>query len=796
MKKSILQFCHLFFLLHLLTPISLLAQEVPNNLSGESLRVWLKANYYDGLHTTLGYSGQNGARSYMYNIIDNHNDTLTCVYGGLKVYRMFDLTRAAGTGGVTPINCEHSIPQSFFGESEPMRSDIHHLYPSYQNWNSTRQNFPFKDIEDQLTTKWMLEEVSQSGIPTSNIDAYSEYHSSSFEPREDHKGNIARAVFYFYAMYPTEAGSMSLVGDSSTFYQWHLDDPVDAYEEQRNEDILLYQGNENVFITKPGLLERIWDLGNLPSPNIALEASCTEITLTWGDMPAETGYHIYRSTDSLSFSLLGGTLPANTTTYVDHTAAPDSTYYYHLTAAYHTGESLPGPLCSGELAPSIPPAAVSDLALTATTSSIELSWSDGSRETGYQIYRSVDNSTFHPLGGALASNTVNYMDNTPAGGTIYSYFIVANNTHGSSANSNTIDGQLIEFNTTATDLIISEYIEGSSFNKAIEIANFTGATVDLAKYELGKQTNGAGTWSKLALTGNLPDKAVYVIVNNNASDSTLLAEGDLFTSSSVVNFNGNDPVALFDAGATPDYIIDIVGTEDGGTDYFAQNVTLVRDSSLSEPNSLYTASEWIFLAQDDLSHIGSHRMNLGAILPVALSNFAGFALDGFHRLEWETQIEINHHFYEIQESLDGLQFETIGRRYGRGNTSPLQRYEFLVKAPPSLAYYRLKLVDLDDRFTYSKKIALQRKAAPINIQVSPIPASTFVSVKLEVPTPHDATIAIYDLTGRLVYFDHTFLSKGTHHKTIPLETFNNGYYLLEVKAGGAFIRTKLIKQRP
>ncbi len=50
-------------------------------------------------------------------------------------------------------------------------------------------------------------------------------------------------------------------------------------------------------------------------------------------------------------------------------------------------------------------------------------------------------------------------------------------------------------NTVATDLYISEYIEGSSFNKALEIVNYTGASVDLSSYTLKKQSNGAGSWS-------------------------------------------------------------------------------------------------------------------------------------------------------------------------------------------------------------------------------------------------------------------------------------------------------------
>jgi len=115
------------------------AQIPPDNLSGEELRTWLKQNWYDGEHNELGYSE---ARRKMYGFIDNHNDTITCVYSGF--------TRLNDYGNQitfpSPINTEHTVPQSLFSQAEPMRSDIHAIFPTYINWNSERGNSPFLDI--------------------------------------------------------------------------------------------------------------------------------------------------------------------------------------------------------------------------------------------------------------------------------------------------------------------------------------------------------------------------------------------------------------------------------------------------------------------------------------------------------------------------------------------------------------------------------------------------------------------------------------------------------------------------
>lgn len=159
---------------------------------------------------------------------------------------------------------------------------------------------------------------------------------------------------------------------------------------------------------------------------------------------------------------------------------------------------------------------------------------------------------------------------------------------------------------TASELLISEYIEGSSFNKAIEVANFTGTSVNLSSYEIRKQTNGAGSWSSgLTLSGSLADGDVYVIANSSAS-ATILALADFSGGNSELTFNGNDAIGLFKDGV----LIDAVGVFNS-TATFGQNVTLVRNADVTAPNASYTTSEWTSYASDTFDYIGSHTMNGG-----------------------------------------------------------------------------------------------------------------------------------------------------------------------------------------
>lgn len=249
MKKLIIS-CLLLFIGHLL-----LAQTAPpSNLSGSSLRSWYKTNWYDGKHSSLGYDG---ARKKMYGTIDNINGKVTCVYTGYQ-------QNGANVTFLDPINAEHTIPQSFFSQSSVPRSDIHHLYPTHKDANSARGSLPFAELSASQTNTWYFvngNTYSTSSSAPSNVDASSKRNTnSSFEPREDHKGNLARAVFYFYTMYPTIAGDISKVGDINTLYQWHLADPVDDAERQRNAAVETAQGNRNPYIDYPNTVATAWGL--------------------------------------------------------------------------------------------------------------------------------------------------------------------------------------------------------------------------------------------------------------------------------------------------------------------------------------------------------------------------------------------------------------------------------------------------------------------------------------------------------------------------------------------------------
>jgi len=250
------------------------------------------------------------------------------------------------------------------------------------------------------------------------------------------------------------------------------------------------------------------------------------------------------------------------------------------------------------------PTAPASLASTSkTATSITLTWntsSDNVGVTGYDVYaNSALKTTVTGLTATITGLTAS---------TTYSIYVKAKDAAGNtSASSNTISVTTNSSGTgTATDLLFSEYIEGSGNNKALEIANNTGSSVSLAAYTIKKQTNGAGSWSTgLALTGTLTTGSKFVIVNSSISSSCFsTSSANISTTATELTFNGNDAVGLFKNGV----LIDIIGTFNGGTANFAVDVTLRRKSTVTSPSTTFNlSSQWDSYTTDTCNNLASKK---------------------------------------------------------------------------------------------------------------------------------------------------------------------------------------------
>jgi hypothetical protein len=194
---------------------------------------------------------------------------------------------------------------------------------------------------------------------------------------------------------------------------------------------------------------------------------------------------------------------------------------------------------------------------------------------------------------------------------------------------------LLAFAQTAADLFFSEYVEGSSNNKALEIFNGTGAEVDLSGYTIKLGSNG-GAWSTTniltpAAGTMLANNHVFVIANAGAN-TTIQAVADV--QSTVTYYNGDDCVALFHG----DTMIDAIGVYqvDPGTAWDVAGVTgatlnhtLVRKENVVQGNVNWTASagtsadnsEWEVYDIDYITNLGQHTFNPGGGQQAATPTF-------------------------------------------------------------------------------------------------------------------------------------------------------------------------------
>lgn len=178
-----------------------------------------------------------------------------------------------------------------------------------------------------------------------------------------------------------------------------------------------------------------------------------------------------------------------------------------------------------------------------------------------------------------------------------------------------VEIQKLECNTEGgcSDLYISEYLEGTSQNKAIEIYNPTPFDVNLSEYTISTYNNGnTSPTNQQVLSGTLTSEDVYVITHSDAS-ALILAEAD--ESSGISWFNGNDAIALYHNDVLID-ILGVIGEDPGestpwdvnGVEFGMAEHTLVRNPLINsgETDWLIGQSQWDVYPQNTFDFIGSH----------------------------------------------------------------------------------------------------------------------------------------------------------------------------------------------
>jgi len=166
-------------------------------------------------------------------------------------------------------------------------------------------------------------------------------------------------------------------------------------------------------------------------------------------------------------------------------------------------------------------------------------------------------------------------------------------------------------------------------------------------------------------------------------------------------------------------------------------------------------------------------------LPVSLSSFAGSIKDGIASLTWKTDNEINNKGFEIEKSFNGSDFSAIGFVAAGENAS--NTYSF--SESKNLAannYYRLKQVDKDGKYTRSSVILLQNKTNIQQLVLFGNVVKSQLNAQIEATKTGASSIAIVDMSGKVVKTIQKQLQKGTNQVSFNVSDLQAGNYQLQI----------------
>lgn len=249
-----------------------------NNKKDEALRTAITSLVYTHHTTALGYNWNFADMDIVnHEVLDMYS---TCSWS--------ESTDQCGTysGVCGCYNREHTVPQSLFSSQSPQVGDRHHLFLTDGKVNAVRSNYAFGETNE--TTTW--NDIPNGSNALGQLGKASYAYASSvtvYEPDDEYKGDIARAIMYMAVRYATNnecrayngsgneypvtawssnamfSGSLSTnygLSDAAvqTFLKWHREDKVSAKEIARNTGVENAQGNRNPFVDYPILAEYLW----------------------------------------------------------------------------------------------------------------------------------------------------------------------------------------------------------------------------------------------------------------------------------------------------------------------------------------------------------------------------------------------------------------------------------------------------------------------------------------------------------------------------------------------------------
>lgn len=226
-----------------------------------------------------------------------------------------------------------------------------------------------------------------------------------------------------------------------------------------------------------------------------------------------------------------------------------------------------------------------------------------------------------------------------------------------------------------------------------------------------------------------------------------------------------DPEAtLYEKGS---YSIQVANTNtvwnsDKGYNYLAHNLTI----SSTEVQTNHSGNLWF--------------QQCYGPLPVELKDFYAIENNGSAHIIWATEKETNNDFFQIEKSKEGSVFESYTQVKGAGNSVSKIEYEVNDPNPyKGITYYRLKQVNFDGSYSYSKTVFIKSQILEIS-SLYPNPATSVVNLEIQSPVDSEADISLWDVMGRRTSISSQTLSTGANHLSLPVASLSTGKYFIQI----------------
>jgi trimeric autotransporter adhesin len=195
-----------------------------------------------------------------------------------------------------------------------------------------------------------------------------------------------------------------------------------------------------------------------------------------------------------------------------------------------------------------------------------------------------------------------------------------------------------------------------------------------------------------------------------------------------------------------------------------------------------------YVLQFDISSFSSFYLTGSSmtVLPVRLISFDGAMVKNIADLTWKTENEKGVSYFSIERSFDGRSFIPIGKVNAEGTSEGARDYQFqdndACLQQSNMVYYRLKIVDANGSYEYSRVIKMECSPSGMAIDIYPNPVHQVMKVKLDLQRPDNVNIQVTDMTGRVISNTSRYMPAGKTELELDTQTWLPQMYAVKVTA--------------